>query len=83
MKPPRTINIHEAKTHLSRLIEGAVQGEPFVIAKAGKPVVKVIAIGTPETTAVRRTGFLRGQIAVPDDFDTLGAAIVDLFDGAP
>lgn len=80
----RTVNIHEAKTHLSRLIEEAVQGEPFVIAKAGTPVVKVSAIDAPEAPAVRRTGFLHGQISVPDDFDRMGAdTIADLFDGAP
>ncbi|MGA8529378.1 MAG: type II toxin-antitoxin system prevent-host-death family antitoxin [Acidobacteriaceae bacterium] len=83
MKPPRTVNIHEAKTHLSRLIEEAVQGEPFVIAKAGKPVVKVTAVDAPQAGAVRRTGFLDGQIAVPDDFDQMGGEIADLFDGAP
>jgi prevent-host-death family protein len=83
MKTPRTVNIHEAKTHLSRLIEEAVQGEPFVIAKAGKPVVKVTAVDAPQAGAVRRTGFLDGQIAVPDDFDQMGAEIADLFDGAP
>jgi prevent-host-death family protein len=43
----RTINIHEAKTHLSRLVEEAAAGLPFVIAKAGKPLVKVVALGTP------------------------------------
>lgn len=69
----KTINIHEAKTHLSRLIEQAVQGNPFVIAKAGKPMVRVTAIDTPAETAVRRTGFLAGQIAMPDDFDRMGA----------
>ena len=68
----RTVNIHEAKTHLSRLIEDAVQGEPFVIAKAGKPVVRVTAVDAPEPPAIRRTGFLAGHIAVPDDFDTIG-----------
>jgi len=84
VKPARTVNIHEAKTHLSRFIEEAVQGEPFVIAKAGKPLVKVSAIDTPEAAAIRRTGFLSGQIAVPADFDTMGSGeIVDLFDGAP
>ena len=84
MKPLRTINIHEAKTHLSRFIEEAVQGEPFVIAKAGKPLVKVSAIDQPEPAAVRRTGFLGGQIAVPADFDRMaGGEIADLFDGAP
>ncbi|MFZ0629994.1 MAG: type II toxin-antitoxin system prevent-host-death family antitoxin [Acidobacteriaceae bacterium] len=84
MRSLRTINIHEAKTHLSRLIEEAVQGEPFVIAKAGKPVVKVTAIDTPEAPAVRRTGFLTGQISVPADFDQMGVeTIADLFDEAP
>jgi prevent-host-death family protein len=83
MKPAKTVNIHEAKTHLSRLIEEAVQGEPFVIAKAGKPVVRVTAIDAPPSLAVRRTGFLAGQIAVPEDFDQMGAdAIATLFDGS-
>jgi prevent-host-death family protein len=78
----RTVNIHEAKTHLSRLIELAAQGEPFIIAKAGKPVVKVTAIDAPAETAVRRTGFLTGQISVPDDFDRIGSEEIALiFDG--
>jgi prevent-host-death family protein len=68
----RTINIHEAKTHLSWLIQRAVDGEPFVIAKAGKPLVKVMAIGKPDEPAIRRTGFLKGEIRVPDDFDYIG-----------
>jgi prevent-host-death family protein len=68
----RTINIHQAKTHLSWLIQRALQGEPFIIAKAGKPLVKVTALGTPEEPAMRRTGFLAGQIRVPDDFDMIG-----------
>lgn len=73
MKPPRTVNIHEAKTHLSRLIEQAEQGEPFIIARAGKPVVKVTAVDAPAEPALRRTGFLAGQISVPDDFDRMGS----------
>jgi prevent-host-death family protein len=68
----KTINIHEAKTHLSRLIEQAVQGKPFIIAKAGKPLVKVSALDASERTGVRRIGFLRGEIEVPDDFDDIG-----------
>ena len=40
----RTVNMHEAKTHLSRLVEAAAKGEPFIIARAGKPVVKVVAV---------------------------------------
>ena len=68
----RTVNIHEAKTHLSRLIEQAVNGEPFVIAKAGKPMVKVEAIDTPAPRPKRRMGFMEGQFNVPDDFDEMG-----------
>lgn len=64
------INIHEAKTNLSRLVDQAVRGEPFVIAKAGKPLVKVVAL-EPSETKPRRLGFLAGQISVPDDFDTM------------
>ena len=78
----RTYNIHEAKTHLSRLIEGAAAGDSFVIAKAGKPMVKVVAIEPLEPPRRRRLGFLAGQIEVPDDFDELGAAeITGMFDG--
>ncbi len=69
-----TVNIHEAKTHLSRLIEQAAKGEPFVIAKAGKPLVKVVPLNAPEPGQMKRTGFMRGQITVPDDFDQMGRA---------
>ncbi|MDR3214465.1 MAG: type II toxin-antitoxin system prevent-host-death family antitoxin [Azoarcus sp.] len=76
----QTYNIHEAKTHLSRLVEAAAQGESFVIAKAGKPMVKVMALDTPEPAQKRRIGFLKGKIQVPDDFDTLYAdEILELF----
>ena len=64
----KTVNMHEAKTHLSRLVEGALRGEPFVIARAGKPLVKVTLV---ETEPPRRTGFLAGQVDIPDDFDTM------------
>ncbi|WP_095203445.1 type II toxin-antitoxin system Phd/YefM family antitoxin [Mesorhizobium carmichaelinearum] len=67
-----TVNIHEAKTQLSRLVERAAKGEPFVIAKAGKPMVKVVPIDHPTAGQVRRVGFLNGQISVPDDFDRMG-----------
>ncbi|MGA2951375.1 MAG: type II toxin-antitoxin system prevent-host-death family antitoxin [Caulobacteraceae bacterium] len=66
----RTVNIHEAKTHLSRLVEQAANGEPFVIAKAGKPLVKVVALDAPERRPMRRRGFLAGQFTIPDDFNT-------------
>lgn len=73
----RTVNIHEAKTHLSRLVERAAQGEPFIIAKAGKPLVKVVPLDAPAERAPRRLGFLRGQISVPDDFDTMFAEEIE------
>jgi len=77
----QTYNIHEAKTHLSRLVEQAAQGESFVIAKAGKPMVKVLALGAPGPTQIRRFGFMAGQIQVPADFDRMGEAqIVALFE---
>ncbi len=66
------MNIHEAKTQLSKLIEEASKGEAFVIAKAGKPVVKVTALSAPTGAQVRRLGFMTGQISVPDDFDRMG-----------
>lgn len=67
----RIFNIHEAKTHLSRLIAQAVKGDGFVIARAGKPVVKVTSVNLPDTPPPRRLGFLEGRIRVPDDFDTM------------
>jgi len=78
----QTYNIHDAKTHLSRLVEQAARGDTFVIAKAGKPMVKVIALDTPEPSKVRRLGFMAGQIEVPDDFDRMGEAeITHIFEG--
>ena len=65
-----TVNIHESKTHLSRLVEQAAQGREFVIAKASKPMVRVIPLEAPP--AVRTLGFLacRGvvQARLKDDF---------------
>ncbi|HTV78420.1 MAG TPA: type II toxin-antitoxin system prevent-host-death family antitoxin [Steroidobacteraceae bacterium] len=76
------MNIHEAKTHLSRLIDQAAKGKPFVIAKAGKPLVKVVPLDTPEPHQMRRLGFLAGEIAVPDDFDRMGGEDIErLFKG--
>ena len=67
-----TVNIHEAKTQLSKLVDRAARGETFVIAKAGRPLVKVAALDAPK--APRRLGFLAGEIAVPKDFDRMGDA---------
>jgi len=64
-----TVNIHEAKTQLSRLVDRAAKGKSFVIAKAGKPLVKVSAVDAPAKP--RRLGFLKGEIEVPDDFDRM------------
>lgn len=77
-----TINIHEAKTHLSRLVERAARGESFVIARAGKPLVKVTALEVPVAGQVRRLGFMKGRITVPDDFDRMGSSEIErLFGG--
>jgi prevent-host-death family protein len=78
----RTVNIHEAKTHLSRLVERAANGEPFVIAKAGKPMVKVVPFDASAEDQVQRIGFMDGLIEVPDDFDRMGADEIErLFSG--
>ncbi|MCX7111366.1 MAG: type II toxin-antitoxin system prevent-host-death family antitoxin [Proteobacteria bacterium] len=77
-----TVNIHEAKTHLSRLVEEAAKGEVFIIAKAGKPMVKVVPLSAEETGTQRRLGFMQGEIQVPDDFDRMGADEIEaLFQG--
>ena len=75
-----TVNIHDAKTHLSRLVDRAAKGEPFIIAKAGKPLVKVVPLDQP--ASVKRLGFMSGQFSVPDDFDTLGQAEIEAMFGA-
>ena len=72
----QTINMHDAKTQLSRLVDLAVQGEDFIIAKAGKPLVKVTRVGEPKLK--RRIGFMQGQLSVPDDFDTMGQAEIEV-----
>lgn len=77
----QTYNIHDAKTQLSRLVEQAAQGEPFIIAKAGKPMVKVIALNAPEPAQIKRFGFMAGQIQVPNDFDQMGEEeIIQIFE---
>lgn len=76
----RQVNIHEAKAHLSRLVEQAALGEPFVIAKAGRPMVTVTAYQSPLEPA-RRVGFMP-SVQVPEDFDTMGRErIVEMFEG--
>ena len=63
----QTINIHEAKTHLSRLVESAAAGEEIIIAKNGKPVARLVALNT--SRAPREPGALRGRIRIGDDYD--------------
>ena len=79
----RTFNMHDAKTNLSKLIEETVNGgQPFLIAKAGKPLVKVVRIDSEAETPRRRIGFMKGQLKVPVDFDTMAAdEIADIFEG--
>ena len=75
----KTVNMHEAKTQLSKLVEAASRGEPFVIAKAGKPMVKVTML---EGHAPKRLGFLAGKGRVPADFDEMFAdEIAQMFTG--
>ena len=78
----RTVNILEAKTHLSKLVDQAAKGEPFIIAKAGKPLVKVVPLDVP--AAPRRFGFMDGEIQIPGDFDRMCEdEIVAMFEGEP
>jgi prevent-host-death family protein len=81
-KTIQTVNIHEAKTQLSKLVDQASKGEPFIIAKAGKPLVKVIPVDAPVPKKVQRLGFMTGQITIPEDFDTMGRAEIEqIFEG--
>ncbi len=71
------VNIHEAKTHLSRLLERVAMGEEVIIAKAGKPVAKLVPLTAPESLML---GSAKGEFTVPDDFnDPLPKEIEDLF----
>jgi len=76
----RTVNIHAAKTQLSRLVEDAANGEEIVIAKAGKPVARLVPLGDPKRK--RRLGGLAGKVQIPEDFDApLPDDILDAFEG--
>jgi prevent-host-death family protein len=67
----RTFNIHEAKTHLSRLVDEAVSGDSFIIAKAGKPMVKVICLNAEPAKPMSRLGFMKGMYTLPDNFEEI------------
>lgn len=92
----RQFNIHEAKTHFSRLVDDVGNGETIVVAKAGKPVAKLVPFdeapaepaldrsGTDDKPRLdmRRFGFMKGKIFVPDDFDTaFQDEIIKMFEG--
>ncbi len=68
----KIVNMHDAKTHLSKLVAKAVAGEPFVIARSGKPLVKVVPLDHLEEKEKSRIGFLEGKMSVPEDFDRIG-----------
>ncbi len=72
----RVVNVHHAKTHLSRLLREVAAGEPFIIARAGKPVAKVVAADSPAPLK-SRVGFIKGDIAIPEDFDGLAAKEIE------
>ena len=73
----KTHNIHEAKTQLSRLVDQAVNGEAFIIAKAGKPLVTVSRLDAPPANSAKRIGFMKGEFTVPDDFDRMSAEEIE------
>jgi prevent-host-death family protein len=80
----RQVNIHEAKTHLSRLVDDAGAGETIILAKAGKPVAKIVPLEEPQPKKKepRKLGFLKGKLNVPDDFDTMFQdEIIRMFEG--
>lgn len=76
-----TVNIHAAKTHLSRLVDNAAAGEEVIIARAGRPLVRLVPV-TPQDRACRRLGVLAGRVLIPDDFDApLPETTLDTFEG--
>jgi prevent-host-death family protein len=75
-----TVNIHEAKTHLSRLVDEVAAGAEIIIAKAGKPMARLAPISTP--VRKKHLGLLKGKIKVPDDFNApLGDETLSAFEG--
>lgn len=77
-----TVSIDQAKADLAQLVERAAQGESFVIAKAGRPMVKVVPADVAGINTVRRMGFMAGEFTTPDDFDRMGEdEIAEMFDG--
>lgn len=73
------VNIHEAKTHLSRLVEQAAAGEEIIIGKAGRPMARLVAF--TEQKKPRKPGALKGRLWVADDFDETPEWLIDEFEG--
>ena len=73
------VNVHEAKTHLSKLLERVAQGEEITLGKAGKPVARLVPI--EKKTRKRRLGDLKGKIWMAEDFDETDQEIIDMFEG--
>jgi prevent-host-death family protein len=77
----QTVNIHQAKTHLSRLVDEAAGGREIVIARAGKPVARLVPLAA--APARKRFGLLKGRIRIPAGFDApLPGDVLDAFEGA-
>ena len=74
-----TVNVHEAKTHLSRLLEAVEAGEDVVIARAGKPIARLVPVGV--RTEPRTPGSWRGRVVIADDFDDTPAELIAAFSG--
>ena len=78
----KLVNIHEAKTHFSKLVDRAASGETITIAKAGRPVALLVSLDSVQPAHRVRTGFLVGRLEIPADFDRMGERLIaEQFDG--
>ena len=73
------VNLHEAKTHLSRLVDKAAAGEEIIIGKAGRPMARLVPY--VEQREPRRPGALKGKVRIADDFDATPEWLIDAFEG--
>jgi len=78
----RLVNVHEAKTHLSALLQEVARGEAVTIARAGRPVARLVPLDDP-LRARGRIGFLEGEARIPDDFDSMGGDEIAAMFGSP
>jgi len=76
-----TVNMHEAKTHLSRLVARVEAGEEITIARAGRPVARLVAPAPPP--GLRKLGLWKGRVTIPDDFDEIDEELIHLFEDGP